>query len=421
MTRTIVMLGGLWAVLMPAMLLLVALWSIPARSQDPSPADPGAGEILTSYLEGALAAAESIRQFDVLVRERQDFDAVNGPAGVRADGIMEETGYIGRIVADLDRREAACYLFGAQSTLALAPFAGAAPQTSAFAQARGVALHRDGDNERWVMHSRTFPSRVYDRGWSPDSGNQTPFLEQADIPDFRFLGILGTSPLSQRDAYSSLAARRADVQLAVSMRSQDGILEFTTENRRTAELGIFSYTRVTIDANRRLPVKRSGWARALRPLPDGPPPGIDQLLESAEFEWEERNGIPVPVAIRSRQNSAMQLMGDVKTGYQYRDFDLHWFSINEPLAPEMVDGSVLRDPAKFLAVLDPSKCGATRLVREADRLIDEAAEALKKESPVVSSDSVQETPRPEVPPASKAPAPPGARPSGPPDGANDGG
>jgi len=83
--------------------------------------------------------------------------------------------------------------------------------------------------------------------------------------------------------------------------------------------------------------------------------GYSAKPREEEFvQWKEVNSAMVPISFR--RSSSHILPHDIKTFRQktVQQVDLHWFSLNEPLDPELFDPSNLTDASKMDKLLDTS-------------------------------------------------------------------
>jgi hypothetical protein len=96
------------------------------------------------------------------------------------------------------------------------------------------------------------------------------------------------------------------------------------------------------------------------------------------FEWEERSGAVIPVAIQMDRPVARRIAegqggGDVST--HHTDVKFHWFKINEDLDLSFFDPAIIRDSQRLLRLADPAATNATSLLDDAEASSGGAATA----------------------------------------------
>jgi len=315
---------------------------------------------LQSYLNAAIANAGSVRQFDVLVRERQSFDNVGLEEGFNEKGAVIERFGLFRICVDLDRMEAGCYQFMGQSVLDLMPVENEGPIQQNYRRIRGVCLdqsRRDG-----MFFSREFPSSIHAQPWRPDEGVESSIFTDLGIPDFRATGVLFGGPMPLAVVRQAATA----ISLAATGRGQrrdsGDLLTLEIRDERPKGAGIVFLHQFKIDKASLMPVQASIRSLTVRETPGSPAVGTEGEMQGHSTRWKEVDGVFIPVSVQSSENQIEDVNGTKQAGKRLVEFDLHWFSINKPLDRKLLDGSCLADLEALMAVVDPAKCGADALV-----------------------------------------------------------
>ncbi len=93
-------------------------------------------------------------------------------------------------------------------------------------------------------------------------------------------------------------------------------------------------------------------------------PGGGTTIKQRVFcSWKEQFGLFLPVGLRTKRFSSFKGRdSEQKNGDLSHEITLHWFSINEPIPPDLFDKDVLKDSQRLETMLDPVKSNATSIV-----------------------------------------------------------
>jgi hypothetical protein len=86
------------------------------------------------------------------------------------------------------------------------------------------------------------------------------------------------------------------------------------------------------------------------------------ILENQEdYEWEERDGIFLPIEVGRDSAESMEIEGKQEPYRKSEIVQIHWLSFNQPLDPKLFELSTVNDISKLRKLIDPELCGAERL------------------------------------------------------------
>lgn len=295
---------------------------------------------------------------DFLVRERSSFDSVNRIDGtIDLEGIVENRTAWYRVVFDY-RRNLYCALVREESTeLDLSKQKENFPSDRVIGSRWGACV--DGEE---TLFSRIFPGKC-DR--LPKGIWQIPgkdLAESARFPDFR--GVVMASIAQPGNAgiqmTEQLVKAKADRWRVIRSRMlKAGEKEFTFAMLPSQHSVDWLRDLWVFDLDRSVPIRRQFFAE----YEGGAGPRTKAQEKEITFAWIEMHGVQLLQKYHRYCESDEHRIGFVThQGSLSREYDFHWFSINQELDATCFDGSWLKDLDSFEARLDPVRAKATSLI-----------------------------------------------------------
>lgn len=305
--------------------------------------------LICSIADAFIINAQALQRGDVLFRCVQITDGINRKLGFNPDGLIEEIETLTRLAFDYENNSYCQLEISVTRLTDLTRADRGEPVQSETISRRGVFVRPDCTGMMREFPGETVAIRRY-------NARETPEMQRfrLGIHDARAFGYSLMRGDSLPSAISEMDNIRGGSNLVQTVRNRDCIEMFFSKVWDPDHPP--SESSWTFDVVRSLPVASRGLSRSeegnLRPYS-----GID-------FEWQEVAGVWVGKSARSFMGADIVSEGRTVVGMRDSELQMHWFSVNEELPPEALDGSRFREIETFQQFLYPEKAGATSLIKK---------------------------------------------------------
>ena len=336
--------------------ILVILMATPSGGQVPQ--DHSGDDSWLSMIDAVVANCSAWKQVDVVIRETVHLDNTTVAADGEISGQMLKVERLDRIIFDLDQRQFAWFQLGVQLETEFGPL----PEADE-GQLEGAEIKPKETTQYqldgWVCSGDNGQIGRYRNGEEPTRWRRdrfpvdhTEMLRMIRFPDIRVFWL-----------YQRLVPWNTEPEQVAALLRSGKTFKSASENGHTVRLawettGVELPDNVSemeqfivMDVEHLIPI-RAGFQIRTK---DG---RID-AVDPATFKWAERNGIQVPVSLRSQFSRS--------SGMRYVDLDLEWRTLNEPIDPNLFSLDRLKGPNAIALMVDPDR----KILKE--KIIDQPA------------------------------------------------
>jgi|GEM_PF-4415590 len=262
------------------------------------------------FFDAALVNCQAWRQADVLVKETVNLDSTSLARDGVVSGKLVRNERWDRIIFDLDKSRFAWFSHRVESTTEFLADQDKPVVTSGIRQECWICNDDMVGTFHVVNGTPVFWRR---KDYAKD---EAELLKKTQVPDLRLLWVVNRLIPYSRDPVDVLSGLRAGIKF-----------ESASERGDTVRLLFRSH-------GIELPVEVEGMFREFSfDTRTSNPTGTVYVYkmkngttlrgEQAEIEWDDRNGIAVPVALHQQRNRL--------AGEEMVDMELQWLSLNQPL------------------------------------------------------------------------------------------
>ncbi len=310
-----------------------------------------------SLRDQAFAYAEQIVRGDVWVREVEVFESVGGAKDNESQGIIIENTMYYRSVFDFERERFALYRVVDQEWESVSELEG---NRSAGRYLYGVCY--DSEKKKDVFQALMPGGRsVLARNSFPESlmaflrhiefrDCRTTFMSLESQPAMDFYQLALPRQLTGDSTTEIQRVGKDQIEISTPFPSASIPEGWKVIRERQLE-------RFDIKSGFRLSIEMDG--RFLNP------DGVEVKSRSPKVTWKVDwiGEIPVVIAGHYSSNEERGHNGSHYQGESRRNYDFHWIRLNEQPEETLFDPSNLESAEKILALVDPEKVGAKKLVR----------------------------------------------------------
>ncbi|MCF7959511.1 MAG: hypothetical protein K9M08_02105 [Pirellula sp.] len=298
---------------------------------------PASGDELTKFKDCAIANASCWRQYDCLIR--MDYFQPDDDSDVALTRFI-------RLAVDFEANQFFCV---------------------------NISEQRRGDTKLSIATVGQFNGKVgYFRSFPGEKNKVEPklldVLKNMDIPDLRCVGLLdfptrfGSAIEGDMETFDSICSRRnnpasssGDVLPVVREISSDSEIRFTQKLDRLNVLIGSSFDPVTLMPRTKLITSKR------EPV---------SLPETDEYyEWKDLEGTFVPISVINESGPMVSVVNadnpDKKKQRRVLKVVMarvHWFSLNQKIDSDLMNGKLMDDLAKIRSLADPVHTDASDLV-----------------------------------------------------------
>ncbi len=316
----------------------------------------GESRELFGYLESAFANASAIRKGDCLFRVEEFFDSVNYRDRLNLEGLLDRSETWVRFRFDYDANKA---------SIALASVVERTDMGLDDPNQENKGLRRTAQKvfaycidpeleSKFSFINGRFSGKRY---LAKNAGARE--MRSQRIPELRSLGWTGGVETNNYSLFKSwLRGAESGRHLLELRRRSAGQIEFRkyAVAKRDLEREHY-YSDFTVDLRDLTIISTASFHHY------GKSGVVNICSPQCHTKWQEVSGIQVPVQVRySTIDLRSGASGKENWGDVDHRMDIHWFSLNEPVAPTAFDGSEIQTAATIRNLLDPERNGATSLV-----------------------------------------------------------
>jgi len=311
-----------------------------------------------SMFDATIGNLKAIRKCDFLVRVKETFDSVNGADGFDRNGALVQRYGLFRVAIDLDNDFFCCYQIQHQSTLDLFASQEEGPQSATQKLYKAICLNGVGPDA--LVRSAVFPGGMQSTPWANSQRRNSDPAKTLGIPNFLGAGVLDAMPASLETLESTIARLKGNWNVESVLDKSDGVVEI---RYAYSEKRILLAKTTRFDTFSSMPVGFSSEVYfSENPEFTTPKVGEWSKIDSGTVTWNQIKQIYVVERLTSEKNIRESVNGKEHLGELFTEYDIHWFSVNEDLSPDLFNGEFLSSLDSMMKVVDPAICGADQLI-----------------------------------------------------------